>query len=56
MKKHVARPQLVLAALAFAALASAPALAQKAVNDGGAAAGAVWRCCAVADARASRRR
>jgi hypothetical protein len=36
MKKHVARPQLVLATLAFAALASAPALAQKAVNDGGA--------------------
>jgi hypothetical protein len=35
MKKHIARPQFVLAALAFAALASAPALAQKANNDGG---------------------
>jgi hypothetical protein len=35
MKRHLARPQLVLAAVAFAALASAPAFAQKAINDGG---------------------
>jgi hypothetical protein len=35
MKRYIARPRLVLAAMAFAALISAPALAQKAINDGG---------------------